>query len=187
MAGAYVGSQPEAAATTLGKRGLTRTHRKARKRSMQNQQPPSPESLGFMISRAFAADRLPKCDPVSVETYDDEGTKEFFQGTHWQDHAGTDLEARVSCLTFFTPKAFCFFLPAFLVAAAKAPESWLASELASRLLPPKGDPSRPSYASWWCLLTLEQRRAVLAFLTLMQSRGELHAADLSRLEAALVG
>jgi len=140
--------------------------------------------LGSQIRDAFSAAALPADEPISIETFDDEGAAERFKLSHWRDHGFAELKELTPCLSFLTPKAFCFFLPACLLASLEDPASWFAAEVASRLVPPKNDPSRQSYSAWWTLLTRDQRAAVVAFLKLMQSMyGAVPEADIGRLEA----
>ena len=140
--------------------------------------------LAHEIFNAFGAEIFPPGETVSIETYDDEGANENFRGTHWRDHQFSELENLPSCLTFFTPRAFCFFLPSFLLASLEEPTSGFASEVAERLCAPKNDPSRPSFLAWWSLLTREQRSVIVAFLHVMQSKhGAIPHADISRLKA----
>ena len=140
--------------------------------------------LGSQIREAFSAAALHAGEPISIDTFDDEGASQHFELTHWRDHGYAELKDRTPCLLFFTPNAFCFFLPAYLLAALDEPESWFAGEVASRLVPPKNDPSRPSYAAWWTRLSPDQRVAVVSFLRWMQSGyGAVPEADIARLEA----
>lgn len=140
--------------------------------------------LGSQIRDAFSAAALHAGEPIAIETFDDEGADEHFALSHWRDHGYAGLKDLTPCLSFFTPNAFCFFLPAYLLAALDEPESWFAGDVASRLVPPKNDPSRQSYAAWWTRLTRDQRAVVVSFLNLMQStHGAVPEADIARLEA----
>jgi hypothetical protein len=140
-------------------------------------------ALSNQIKDAFISRALSAEEPISVETYDDEGTTEHFRASHWRDHGYAQLEEMISCLSFFTPVAFCFFLPGYLLASIENPTSWFAAEVARRLCPPKNDPSRLSYSAWWSLLTQEQKLAVISFLKVMQSKyGAVPEADIACLE-----
>lgn len=79
------------------------------------------ETLISLIEDAFSGTDRRAIGPVSVETCDDEGTHAHFAGTKWRDHDVTELRAHVSALSFFTPKAFRCYLPAFLVASIAEP------------------------------------------------------------------
>jgi hypothetical protein len=141
------------------------------------------EVLVSQIERAFAGIALPEGLPLSVETYDDEGADANFRGRRWRDLGYGELKDLTPCLSFFTPGAFCYFLPGFLLASLAQPTSWFAGDVANRLCPPKNDPTRASYAAWWRLLSGEQRKATAAFLHHMQRvHGAIPQADLSCLD-----
>jgi hypothetical protein len=46
----------------------------------------------------------------------DEGIVDYFAGKTWQGHKVKDLHYHYDALSFFTPKAFRYFLPAFILA-----------------------------------------------------------------------
>lgn len=123
------------------------------------------------IATAFRDLPYPGDAAISATDYDDEGTSRHFVGTRWQDHQFPELEHFTASLHFFTPSAFAFFLPAFLVAACENPNSGLADAVARCLSPPKNDPSRPSYALWWSCLNAVQQRAVIAVLRELEAKG----------------
>src|SRR5690348_7639431 len=56
------------------------------------------------------------------DSYDDEDIVNYFRGTTWHDHEATALRGHSSAFTFFTPEAFRYWLPAFMIAAIEAPE-----------------------------------------------------------------
>lgn len=49
-------------------------------------------------------------------TLRDEGIVDYFTGKPWQGHEVKDLHYHYDALSFFTPKAFRYFLPAFILA-----------------------------------------------------------------------
>ena len=55
------------------------------------------------------------------ESYDDEDIVNYFGGTTWRGHNPADLRAHSSAFTFFTPEAFHYWLPAFMIAAIQDP------------------------------------------------------------------
>ncbi|WP_425502927.1 DUF6714 family protein [Pseudomarimonas arenosa] len=144
------------------------------------------DSIERLICGAFENTSLEAHTPISVDTYDDEGTESHFVGTHWTDHNATTLQKFASSLLFFTPEAAAHFLPAFLLATLQAPESNLAESTIRFLSPPKGDASRPSFDAWWSLLSRKQQLAVVAFLRRVPEAwpGE-HDASASALEGAV--
>jgi hypothetical protein len=122
------------------------------------------DSLIARISVAFQDVECPEDDAISTPTYDDEGTTAQFANTRWQDHAEPDTSA----LLWFTPAAFRYFLPAYLIASLKDPSSVTAEYTIDHLCPPKNNPRRPSYLARWSLLSKEQRLCVIAFLERFQ-------------------
>lgn len=120
-------------------------------------------SLVARINKAFEGMPFPAGQVVSVETQDDEGTTEHFLGTRWQEHTPESLQ-NFTALSFFTPEAFCYYLPAYMLAAMKQPRSGIADSLIEYLCPPKNNPKRSSYWVWWSRLSTDQRRCIVAFL-----------------------
>jgi len=96
------------------------------------------------------------CPP---KLYDDEGIPDYFAGTTWRDHTPVNLRYNSAAFTFFTPEAFHYWLPAFMIAAITDPKeadvileyiSWSVSD---------------SYAAErWPLFSQTQREAVAAYL-----------------------
>ena len=57
------------------------------------------------------------------DSYDDENITEYFSGTTWQGHTIADLRSHCSAIsTFFTPTAYHYWLPAYLIAAVEDPD-----------------------------------------------------------------
>jgi hypothetical protein len=54
-------------------------------------------------------------EDISV-TLRDEGIVDYFAGRTWQGHEVKNLHYHYDALSFFTPKAFRYFLPAFMLA-----------------------------------------------------------------------
>jgi hypothetical protein len=55
------------------------------------------------------------------DSYDDEDIVRYFGGTTWRGHDPTKLRAHSSAFMFFTPEAFHYWLPAFMIAALQSP------------------------------------------------------------------
>ena len=128
--------------------------------------------LVTMIEEVFRNSEYPSDGAISVVTSDDEGTTEHFSGTHWKDHSGDTLANFSSSITFLTPEAFAYFLPAFMIAALDQPFGGIASSLLVRICPPKFDPHRPSYSAWWSRLDRSQQESVVEFLRKMRASDE---------------
>jgi len=78
---------------------------------------------------------------------------------------------RVGC---FTPEAFAYYLPAFMLAALEHDELGIADQVLHALSPPKYNPRRPSFARRWQLLSPPQRLAVIAFFRRFEARNPIH-------------
>ena len=75
------------------------------------------------IIEAFAKTPYPGDDNIAAPNWDDEGTTEYFRGKDWRGRSPKDLRQYASSLSFFTPDAFRFFLPAFMLAELDDPET----------------------------------------------------------------
>jgi hypothetical protein len=73
------------------------------------------------IERAFAGTPRPAGELVAT-TYDDEGVSAYFAGKSWRGHPVSDLRLHEVALCFFTPEAFRYYLPAFMLASLEDPE-----------------------------------------------------------------
>jgi hypothetical protein len=116
------------------------------------------------VNAAFGGTSYPEGDPISEYPQNDEGTAEYFGGRSWRDCVGPMLAYHHFALLAFTPKAFAYFLPAFLMTGLTSPEYAPLDSLIYALTPPKNDPHRPSYWRRWVLLSSAQRRVVVACL-----------------------
>ena len=93
------------------------------------------------------------------DSYDDEGIINYFGGTTWRGHTPTNLRAHSSAFTFFTPEAFHYWLPAFMIAAIQSPEE---ADVICDYIPRS---VADKYASQrWRLFSPAQRQAVAAYL-----------------------
>jgi len=73
------------------------------------------------INDAFSTLPIP-LGKLSIATYDDENTHAYFTGTKWNEHDVLKLREQHSSISFFTPEAFKYYLPAFMVAELNHPE-----------------------------------------------------------------
>ena len=74
------------------------------------------------IRNAFSGAEIPR-GKLCVDTYDYEGAHEHFTGTSWEEHDVVSLREYESSMCFFTPEAFHYYLPAFMLAEIKDPET----------------------------------------------------------------
>ena len=111
------------------------------------------------IRQAWRDVAYPGDDHISrPDSYDDEGIANYFRGTTWRGHDPMKLRGHSSAFTFFTPEAFHYWLPAFMIAAIQNPEE--ADVILARIADSICDcnPQR------WRLFTHAQRLAVAAYL-----------------------
>jgi hypothetical protein len=78
--------------------------------------------LRDQIERAFESTPAPQGQLVET-LFDDEGVSDYFRGRTWRGHAVKDLRYHDVALSFFTPEAFRYFLPAFMLATIDDPET----------------------------------------------------------------
>ena len=76
---------------------------------------PSPDDVRAAIRRAWHASKAPP-ERISEPTYDDEGVTDYFRGRTWEHHAVAALRYHEVGLSFFTVEAFCYYLPAYMLA-----------------------------------------------------------------------
>ena len=79
-------------------------------------------ALREQIIAAFEDTPHPGDDNISVGTCDDEGTAAYFSGKTWRGHTPEVLRWHDSSLRFFTPEAFRYFLPAYMLGTLEDPE-----------------------------------------------------------------
>ena len=89
-------------------------------------------TLDEQITKVFSGMKVPN-GKLSAWPYNDEGAHDFFTGTKWGDHNVKELRTHESALCFFTPEAFRYYLPAFMLAEVREPEiaDIIAEDLAS--------------------------------------------------------
>ena len=93
------------------------------------------------------------------DSCNDEDIVRYFRGTTWRGHAPAELRAHSSAFTFFTPEAFHYWLPAFMIAAIQSPEE---ADVVVDLIP--WSVSNRYAAQRWPLFSRIQRQAVAAYL-----------------------
>jgi hypothetical protein len=115
------------------------------------------------VEAAFADVAMP-ADSISDHPDNDEGTAEYFRGKSWRGHTPERLRRYSIALLAFTPEAFRYYLPAFLIAALNAPEESPLDSIIFSVSPPKDKPKRPSFWRRWELFSGAQRRVVVQCL-----------------------
>ena len=81
------------------------------------------EEVAGQIEAAFADTPSPgtEYDDISATKYDDEGIVDYFRGKTWRGHRVQDLRRHSAALSFFTTKAYRYWLPAFMLAELEHP------------------------------------------------------------------
>ena len=101
-------------------------------------------------------------------SHDDEDITEYFRGTTWEGHSARSLMGHSSAIScFFTPTAYHYWLPAYLIAAIEYPEELDAGldSLISSLFPERdGSSFHAEQQERFALLTYEQKQAVISTL-----------------------
>jgi hypothetical protein len=96
------------------------------------------DDLRQMIEAAFADTPSPGAnfDDISATEWD-EGIVDYFRGTTWRGHRTLDLRHHSAALSFFTEKAFRYWLPAFMLADLEDPAEAdiIAEHIAHSFLP----------------------------------------------------
>ena len=126
----------------------------------------APEKLKLVetISKAWANVPYPGDQNIfTPDSYDDEGITDYFSGTTWKGHMVERLRSRCSALNvFFTPRAYHYWLPAYLIATVEDPLelSQGVQSLVASVTPGRGWKLEEKMA----LLTNEQKLAVIKVL-----------------------
>ena len=106
-----------------------------------------------------------------TDTYDDEGAADYFQGKKWDGHDVKTLRTHESAMSFFTPEAFRYYLPAFMLAELENPVE--ADILGEYVVYQFGRPA-PFWESEFkkrvALFTKSEKAAILAFVQYMQDQ-----------------
>jgi hypothetical protein len=124
------------------------------------------EHVSRMIKEAFADLSPPTgVDLVTQNTmgYDAErdDITRFFFGRRWQSLSIDELRCEYSAVHFFSPAAYRYFLPAFMLAVV---ERFDDADLVTDSLLLTLSPDRPLFRSRVAVLSAQQRQAIRAFL-----------------------
>src|SRR5262245_9513809 len=123
------------------------------------------------VDAAFSDLVAPPTGGISEVPENDEGTTEYFTGKSWRGHTAEALNRHSFALLAFTPEAFHYYLPAFLIASLKAPDDAPLDSVISAISPPKDNPKRPSFWRRWSLFSPAQRRVVVECLKYWSGEG----------------
>lgn len=120
-----------------------------------------------VIRTAFADTPRPRSK--LTDTYDDEGAQEYFQGRTWDGHTPAEIRAQADAMSFFTPEAFRYYLPAFMLAELQNPAH--ADIVGSYVVYKFGPPAKfwkSEHQARLALLTSSEKHAILVFIRYMQ-------------------
>jgi len=125
------------------------------------------------IRRAFSdgfSFKTPSKGRLTTSRYD-EGIHDFFTGREWSSLSPVEVRKYVAALSFFTPEAFCYYLPAFMLAELLDAET---ADVAGQFVVYAFAKPQPNYLVSYdariALFTQVQKQAVLAFLDYMQEK-----------------
>lgn len=128
---------------------------------------PSADDVRLAILRAWQASVPPPPDRISATTYDDEGVGAYFRGRTFEGHEVAALRYHSVGLSFFTPEAFAYYLPAYLLAVLKDRETadTIYDSIFFHLSPKQlGMQWADSYRARIAGFTEEQKQAIGAYL-----------------------
>jgi hypothetical protein len=122
-------------------------------------------SLIARIEAAFKDVPAPGPDAIVNPTYDDEGVAALFGGKAWTDVSIDQLRTHHDALSFFSPEAFRYFLPAFMLAELRDPIG--AGQIGPSLLFHFSRPEefwKPELEQRLALLTPDQKAVIADFV-----------------------
>ncbi len=129
--------------------------------------------LDTNIRKAFSNTPKP-CGKLTDVGYD-EGAQMYFEGTDWQIHVAKGLRTQDAAMHYFTPEAFRYYLPAYMLAEINKPED--ADILGEYVLNQLSDNSivdEVKFRNRLSQFSTEERAAILEFIQYMkETYGEL--------------
>src|SRR5258706_231926 len=141
----------------------------------------SNEQLAEIVQKAFASSKYPGDDRL---VYDNSGAHlecnqvaDAFRGRHWSDLPMSFLRSNADSIFFFTPEAYRFYLPAYLLAAIRSfREADIIPDniVHSLTLPATERPGRQRFEARVQEFNEQQRLAIKKFLKFLSSE---HARD----------
>lgn len=126
------------------------------------------------IKSAFAAVEYPGDKNITHCPYHCrpcEEITEYFKGKTWEGHSVDDLRDHHTALSLFTPDAFHFFLPAFMLASLESYDNTDILPDSIRFNFEFSLDHRDHFLVRLTNFSEEQRRVIIEFLRYMESRG----------------
>jgi len=131
-------------------------------------------SIVAVIRQAFSGVLLPDENNIVMHDCDEcAGVRRAFAGRHWKELDRDFVSHYQNSLFLFTPQAFCFYLPAFMITALYDDQSLLRPITMHCLSAAKPDdpdppPGSDAIAERICNLNMAQQSAIILFLRYMQ-------------------
>jgi hypothetical protein len=125
------------------------------------------------IERAFATVHRPSDENLCASVgYEELKDTEPFRGRDWRDLDPAVLLRHQYALFWFTPEAFHYYLPAFLIAGIQRPRALYVITLLQILRPTKGAAAAAFARERWTLLTNSQIQALEEWLSWLLSQAK---------------
>jgi hypothetical protein len=145
-----------------------------------------------LIMSAFADVPYPGDDHITShqDCLECEAIARYFCGTSWRDHQLAKLWEYHAAIALFTPQAFHYFLPAFMLATLEHPQDadLIPHSIASQFTRPlqtENDERCRYFTDRFSLFTAPQRAAIAAFLRGYAATGEFWAGEVPEALATL--
>jgi hypothetical protein len=131
-------------------------------------------ALKQTIERAFRDVPYPGDDKITHCPYNCAECRRvaaFFKGKEWTGHTAEELRGHHVALSLFTPEAFHYFLPAFMLVSLDHHEKGDVIPDAIRFHFEYSQEIKGHFAVRMSKLTLEQRHAIIDYLIAMEGKG----------------
>lgn len=132
------------------------------------------DSVMRTIEKAFAETCYPGDeDLLHAQCMDDNDIKDFYGRQDWRQVPEQVIDHSNAALSFFSPEAYRFYLPAFLLWVLRhfdSTDSFTVDSTIYSLAPEEND-LRQFVLSKYALLDVAQRRAILGFLEYLAEHG----------------
>jgi hypothetical protein len=96
---------------------------------------------------------------------------EYFKGKTWADHVASELRGHHVALTLFTPEAFHYFLPAFMLVSMETYEKGDVIPDAIRFHFEYSQEVQGHFPVRMSKLSVPQRKAIIEYLIFMEGKG----------------
>jgi hypothetical protein len=138
--------------------------------------PPAADELRQLVEAAFAETKYPGDDRLVYDNSRDHlecnEVAAAFKGKHWKQISLETLRHHSAGIFFFTPEAYRFYLPAYLLAAALHYDEadTISDSVVFSLIPPSDAKDAQSYLHRVEGFTTTQRKAIKRFLEFLKQQ-----------------